>query len=232
MSCIIDAWLKRRKPCLRILDTSSGTIWLHWDYKKISAGITKGVNRTEDLTRLSPTSVQNLMRDLFLLSCAVEITGKERIDAVSLDVCLGCGGCEEQTDTDLAGHYSFEPIANLDKKDSPCRIGRSRWQRRAHHLDISQAATRVKIRQLVFYRELLTEVGLTHCCRDAPLSEDACLHAVITEKGLAKRTGDRGGILRNPLQPCPNSLAEPSLPEQGLYPAVLIVRFASMPAHS
>jgi hypothetical protein len=72
MKYIVDAWLERPDPQIRILDPRSGAIRLAWQPERVRELLDSGRISAADFDCQDECCVCELVRDLFLLSCIVE----------------------------------------------------------------------------------------------------------------------------------------------------------------
>jgi hypothetical protein len=85
MSYIIDAWLERPDPCLRITHCHTGIRVLEWRNERLHTLLEQGVICAHDLQQ-PQCSTKELVQELFLLAC------------LEGDHC-GCqsGGCQSES---------------------------------------------------------------------------------------------------------------------------------------
>jgi len=93
MSFLIDAWLERKDPVLRLLDSKSGMVLREWDANAINKWTESGEICFEDLLRAKPEALKKLVSELFLCGCVEDmVTIRQTFNGG----CSGCGKCKSK----------------------------------------------------------------------------------------------------------------------------------------
>jgi hypothetical protein len=93
MPFLIDAWLERKDPMLRVLDKKTGMVLRQWDAHAIQKWCDSGEICLEDLLRAEPSELKKLVSELFLSGCIEDIYS---IRQTFNGGCSGCGRCESK----------------------------------------------------------------------------------------------------------------------------------------
>jgi len=112
MAYLIDAWLERGVPQLRIRDAHTGAVRLRWTRE--STG--NEADHAFTCDRIAREALQRLFRDLVLLSCTDKIAAEV---ARASEACLHCTACID----DAAGSANYaQPASVIDSLPSgSCR---------------------------------------------------------------------------------------------------------------
>ncbi len=95
MSYLINAWLERGEPRLGIVDAQTGVVQQLWRLSKI--GISGGKPLRRELSRIKPSGIQQLTKELFLVGCAEDLSLVQRARTGHIgETCLGCDLCADQ----------------------------------------------------------------------------------------------------------------------------------------
>lgn len=71
MTYLIDAWLERPDPYIRVIHKTRKIPVLEWHGKQVNEMLCNGVISPDDLTSTT-TNTQELVKELFILSCLEE----------------------------------------------------------------------------------------------------------------------------------------------------------------
>jgi len=93
MPFLIDAWLERKDPMLRVLDRKTGMVLRQWDAHAIQQWCDSGEICFDDLLRAEPSEIKKLVSDLFLCGCIEDIFS---IRQTFTGGCSGCGKCKSK----------------------------------------------------------------------------------------------------------------------------------------
>lgn len=119
MSYVIDAWLERGEPRLRILDAKTGAVRMRWAYRRGADALdVKGADPLDVKMGChddDQANVSSLFRGLFLLACAdrANIVSAARL-ATFGDECVNCSGCTEEA--------GIRPVANGVADHGGCTV--------------------------------------------------------------------------------------------------------------
>ena len=111
MSYTINAWFERGEPRLGIVSARTGAIKHLWRLTRIENTCGEG---QRSLPCEQQSGIQQLVRALFLIGCAEEISLVQRAGAGAMgDACLSCGICLEEAATDAPA-----PLASINGRST------------------------------------------------------------------------------------------------------------------
>ncbi len=90
MPFVIDAWLERREPRLRVLDRKTGVVLRQWDAEALRKWCDSGEFCLEDLQYSDPAELKRLVSELFLCGCVEDLLDVRKVFRSN---CSGCGKC-------------------------------------------------------------------------------------------------------------------------------------------
>lgn len=93
MPFLIDAWLERKEPMLRVLDRKSGVVLRQWNADVIQQWCDSGEICLEDLLYAGPSELKKIVSELFLCGCIEDISS---IRQTFNGGCSGCGRCRSK----------------------------------------------------------------------------------------------------------------------------------------
>lgn len=90
MPFLIDAWLERREPRVRVLDRKTGMTLRQWNARDIERWCTGGEICIEDLIRAGHEELKELVSELFLCACIEDIQSVQESFARCDHACDHC----------------------------------------------------------------------------------------------------------------------------------------------